>query len=161
VSITGIDKELDFAAGPDLVANSRPAVHPRARSHPPRPLCGVSPTSEPGSKPDTSHRSCQSEEKGVWTFVVSFFPVRSCQEGEHEAAILTAAVAERARVAKMTACRHFDDKDALCAGVITELCTEINGESCNALFTQTLREALYPFCVENNCYRIRPAPGSA
>lgn len=55
------------------------------------------------------------------------------------------AVAERARVSKMTVYRHFEDKEALFAGVITELCTEINGENFNALFAQTPPDALHEF----------------
>jgi TetR/AcrR family transcriptional regulator, mexJK operon transcriptional repressor len=55
------------------------------------------------------------------------------------------AVAERARVSKMTVYRHFDDKEALFAGVITELCAQINGENFNALFTQTPQDALRGF----------------
>lgn len=55
------------------------------------------------------------------------------------------AVAERALVSKMTVYRHFEDKQALFAGVITELCAEINGEDFNALFAQTPRDALHDF----------------
>lgn len=47
------------------------------------------------------------------------------------------AVAGRARVSKMSVDRHCDDKEALFAGVITELCAEINGENFSAPFTQT------------------------
>jgi hypothetical protein len=45
------------------------------------------------------------------------------------------ALAGRARVSK----------NALFAGVITVLCTEINSENFNALFTQTPRDALHDF----------------
>ena len=55
------------------------------------------------------------------------------------------AVAERARVSKMTVYRHFEDKEALFAGVITELCAQINGENFNALFTKTPENALRDF----------------
>jgi TetR/AcrR family transcriptional repressor of mexJK operon len=55
------------------------------------------------------------------------------------------AVAERARVSKMTVYRHFEDKEALFAGVITELCAQINGENFNALFTKAPQDALRDF----------------
>ena len=55
------------------------------------------------------------------------------------------AVAERARVSKMTVYRHFDDKEALFAGVITEHCEQIGGENFNALFMKTPQDALREF----------------
>lgn len=55
------------------------------------------------------------------------------------------AVADRARVSKMTVYRHFEDKEALFAGVITELCAQIKGEDFNTLFTQTPQDALRDF----------------
>lgn len=55
------------------------------------------------------------------------------------------AVAERARVSKMTVYRHFEDKEALFAGVITELCAHISGENFNTLFTKTPENALRDF----------------
>jgi TetR/AcrR family transcriptional regulator, mexJK operon transcriptional repressor len=55
------------------------------------------------------------------------------------------AVAERARVSKMTVYRHFEDKETLFAGVITELCAQINGENFNTLFTKAPQDALRDF----------------
>ena len=55
------------------------------------------------------------------------------------------AVAERACVSKMTVYRHFEDKEVLFAGVITELCARINGENFDALFTKTPSDALRDF----------------
>lgn len=55
------------------------------------------------------------------------------------------AVAECAGASKMTVYRHFHDKEALFAGVITELCEQIGGDDLNTLRERTPRDALREF----------------
>jgi TetR/AcrR family transcriptional repressor of mexJK operon len=55
------------------------------------------------------------------------------------------AVAARAAVSKMTVYRHFEDKEALFAGVITELCEQIMDENVEALFEKSPEQALKGF----------------
>ena len=55
------------------------------------------------------------------------------------------AVAECAGASKMTVYRHFRDKEALFAGVITELCEQIGGDDLNTLRERTPRDALREF----------------
>ncbi len=55
------------------------------------------------------------------------------------------AVAARAAVSKMTVYRHFEDKEELFAGVITELCERIVEGNIEKLFEKTPEQALRGF----------------
>jgi TetR/AcrR family transcriptional repressor of mexJK operon len=55
------------------------------------------------------------------------------------------AVAARAGVSKMTVYRHFEDKEILFAGVITELCEQFIHENIEALFDLPPAQALKGF----------------
>jgi len=55
------------------------------------------------------------------------------------------AVAARAKVSKMTVYRHFDDKEALFAGVITELCEQFIHENIEDVFELPPARALEGF----------------
>lgn len=55
------------------------------------------------------------------------------------------AVAARAKASKMTVYRHFDDKEALFAGVITELCEQFIHENIGDVFELPPAEALEGF----------------
>lgn len=54
-------------------------------------------------------------------------------------------IAARASVSKMTVYRHFEDKEALFAGVITELCEQIVDDDLDSLFEKSPEQALRGF----------------
>lgn len=54
-------------------------------------------------------------------------------------------IAARASVSKMTVYRHFEDKEALFAGVITELCEQIVDDDLDSLFGKSPEQALRGF----------------
>lgn len=81
------------------------------------------------SKSDAKHRAILRGAKAV--FLKSGFGGTSMDE-----------VASRARVSKMTVYRHFDSKEDLFAGVITDLCNRIVAEDLERIFERKPEEAL-------------------